>query len=290
MDRDQWAYVVVRRLRALLGEERFARLGGLVPQCRLREADDPDPLVLAEKAAAVLEREGRPVAGARLLAAGCGPTNGMGYALAAMGAIRAVCHDPRPGFDVGSDAKHLAVLAAMHPRVKFTCVARAAHLAEIPDGFFDAAVVEPAGPTDPRELADALRRLLVSGGVVVWRVDCREPLERYPYHRLLFSKATGNRLAGPDPCGPWRCDDHVAALTGAGFDVAVPVHDSAPEAFALIADRLHPDHARRDPGLLAVTRATLVGRLRRPGEALPPLDPSAGGHDAPRTPPQGGKG
>jgi SAM-dependent methyltransferase len=285
MDRDLLGYVVARRLRVLLGEERFARLGRIVPRFRLEPVQALDPFTVVDAAVLQLTRQGLTIPGASLLVVGCGPTNGAGYALAALGAARAVCHDPRPGFDVNADAKHLAAMTTMHPKVKYaTSVARAARLADIPDAFCDAVIVEPAGPGDLRELAATLRRLLRPGGVVVTRVDFREPLSRYPYHRLLLSGRVGKRRPAPGERGPWRCDDHIAALTAAGFDVTVPFYESDLEAFALVADRLHPDYRDRDHGLLAVTRATLVGCLRRPGEALPPLDSSAGGATIPWPP------
>ncbi len=286
MDRDLLGYVVARRLRVLLGEERFARLGRVLPRFRLEPAQALDPFALVDAAVLQLTRQGIAIPGASLLVVGCGPSNGAGYALAALGASRAVCHDPRPGFDVGADAKHLAAMTTMHPKGKYaTAVARAARLADIPDAFFDAVIAAPAGIGDPRELAATLRRLLRPGGVVVEQVDFREPLSRYPYHRLLLSGRAGKRRPAPGDRGPWRCDDHISALTAAGFDVTVPFYESDPEAFALVAGRLHPDYRDRDHGLLAVTRAVLVGCcLRRPREALPPLDSSAGGTTIPWPP------
>ena len=291
MDRDLFGYVAARRLRALLGEERFTRLGRVLPRFRLEPAQALDPFTVADAAVLQLSRQGMAIPGASLLVVGCGPSNGAGYALAALGAARAVCHDPRPGFDVGAHAKHLAAMTTMHPKGKYAAaVARTARLADIPDAFFDAVIAAPAGPGDPRELAATLRRLLRPGGVVVEQVDFREPLSRYPYHRLLLSGRAGKRRPAPGDRGPWRCDDHIGALTAAGFDVTVPFYESDPEAFAQVAGRLHPDCRDRDHGLLAVTRATLVGCLRRPGEALPPLDSSGRGATIPwppRTPLKG---
>ncbi|MEL7641734.1 MAG: methyltransferase type 11 [Solidesulfovibrio sp.] len=284
MDRDLFGYLALGRLRRLAGDERFAKWGRLVPHCRLRVPEEPDPWAMAQSAAAELARRGREVAGARILVAGCGPSNGLGYALAAMGAAFVVCQDDTAAFDVGRDAKDLAALATRFPAVKFSIVKRAARLGKLADASFDAALSATAAADDPTVRVAALRRLLAPGGLVVHWADFHAPFLRYPYHRLLFPRAPGRWSPVRHDTGPWRCDDHIAALTGAGFDVDVAAYATDAETFAAVADRLHPDYADRDPALLAVTRATLVGCLRRPGEALPPRDPSTGGDNPPRTP------
>jgi hypothetical protein len=288
MDRNLFGYHLARRLRILLGEERFRRLGRVLPQFRLCDREEADPWLAARQAAAAWAQHGVAVAGSRVLVVGCGPSNGLGYALAAMGAAQVVCQDDTACFDVGQDAKHLAAMTTRFPAVKFSVVKRAAQLDKLREASFQACLSEAAGPVDPAARVAAVRRLLAPGGVVVHTVVFHEPLGRYPYHRLLCARAAGKRLAGRDEAGPWRCDDHIAALTAAGFDVAVAAYESDLEAFAAVADRLHRDYADRDPGLLAVTHAVLVGScLRRPGGASPLLDHPTGGHDAPRTPSQG---
>ncbi|WP_428564567.1 MAG: class I SAM-dependent methyltransferase [Solidesulfovibrio sp. DCME] len=287
MDRELFGYLALCRLRRLAGDERFAKWGRWVPQCRLRVPEEPDPWATAGRAAAALARRGRDVAGARLLVVGCGPSNGLGYALAAMGAAFVVCQDATAAFDVGRDAKDLAGLATRFPGVKFSIVKRAAQLEKLADAAYDASLSATSPTDDPTPRVAALRRLLAPGGLVVHQADFRAPLLRYPYHRLLFARQPGKWSPLRAQASPWRCDDHIAALTGAGFDVDVAAYETDAEAFAAVADRLHPDYADRDPALLAVTRVTLVGCLRRPGEALPPRDPSTGGDNPPRTPLKG---
>ena len=74
MDRDLLGYVVARRLRALLGEERFARLGRVLPRFRLEPAQALDPFTVVDAAVLQLTRQGLAIPGASLLVIGCGPT------------------------------------------------------------------------------------------------------------------------------------------------------------------------------------------------------------------------
>lgn len=271
MERDKLEYVTLRRLRrGLLTEDKLRSLGRVMSRAQMLEPEEFDPWAEAETDAGLIAPLGVGVAGARVLVVGAGPSNGLGYALAALGAAKVVCHDAAPGFDVGEDATHLAAMTTRFPKVKFTIVGRYHHLENFPDAGCEL-VVSLAGPgrePDPRALAAVFARVLAPGGVLIHHVDCRDRFLRYPYHSLLFSQKAWKKLADPGEQDRWRLDDHIQALTGAGFDVTVPRYESDAEAFAAVADRLDAAFANRDQGLVSVTRATLVGRLRRP-EALP---------------------
>ncbi len=283
MERDTLEYVVLRGIRRFLfSESSLHALGRFLPHYRVNTGLT-DPFAIAEAYVADLGRQGVSVAGKRVLEIGSGAANGAGYALAAMGAAKVVCHEPYVAFDVGLDARHLGGLVPRFPKVKFSVVDRVKTLDSLAPGSIDVVVSNSVleHVADPPALFASLARLLAPGGVMLHRVDYRDHFFKYPYHFLLFSKRTWNWFLNPGDLPRWRLDDHLAALAGAGFTTTVLEADSDPEAFATIAGRLHPDFQDRDMDMLAVTRAVLLGRK---------TPPAAGGHDAPRTPPTGDGG
>ena len=287
---DSLEYVTLRVLRRFFfTEKRLATWGPRLPYYRVNQGVI-DPMSVARAYAEDLARLGVAIPGKRLVEIGCGATNGVGYALAAMGAASVVCQEPYARHDVGLDAKHLQHQVLAHPQVKFHTVTRTDTLADLPDGSVDVvlsnSVLEHV--KDLPALCAELARILAPGGVMLHRVDYRDHFFKYPFHFLLFSQKVWNRFLDPGDLPRWRYDDHAAALARVGFDVSVLDYARDEDAFAAVADRLHPDFADRDPDVLSIVTATLVCCLRRPGEARPPLDPSAGGPEAPRTPPYGG--
>ncbi len=285
---DSFEYVTLRVLRRFFfTEKRLAIWGPRLPYYRVNQGVT-DPVAVARAYAEDLARLGLAIPGKRLVEIGCGATNGVGYALAGLGAASVVCQEPYARHDVGLDAKHLQHQVLAHPKVKFHTVRRSDTLADIPDGSVDVilsnSVLEHV--RDLPALCAELARILAPGGVMLHRVDYRDHFFKYPFHFLLFSQKIWNRFLDPGDLPRWRYDDHAAALARAGFDVSVLDYARDEDAFAAVADRLHPDFADRDPAVLSIVTATLVC-LRRPGEALPPLAPSAEGPEAPRTPPHG---
>ncbi len=287
---DSFEYVTLRVLRRFFfTEKRLAVWGSRLPYYRVNQGVT-DPVAVARAYVEDLARLGLAVPGKRLVEIGCGATNGVGYALAGLGAASVVCQEPYARHDVGLDAKHLQQQVLAHPKVKFHTVLRTDTLAAIPDASVDVvlsnSVLEHV--RDLPALCAELARILTPGGVMLHRVDYRDHFFKYPFHFLLFSQKVWNRFLNPGDLPRWRYDDHAAALARAGFDVSVLDYARDEDAFAAVADRLHPDFAARDPDVMNIVTATLLCCLRRPGEALPPLDPSAGGPEAPRTPPSGG--
>lgn len=255
-------YVTLRVLRRFFfTESRLRALGGRLPYYRVNRGE-LDPWSVAEAYAADLARVGASVAGGRVLEIGAGAANGVGYALAAMGAARVVCQEPYAPFDVGLDAKHLTGLVARFPGVRFSVVDRVRSLEELPEGGFDLvlsnSVLEHV--TEPRPLFFDLARLLAPGGVMLHRVDYRDHFFKYPFHFLLFSKTAWKWFLNPGDLPRWRFDDHLGDLALAGCETAVLDIERDAAAFEKVADRLHPDYQERDPDMLAVIRATLVCR------------------------------
>ena len=287
---DTIEYVGLRLVRRFFfTEKRLAAWGSRLPYYRVN-AGLTDPVAVAGAYADDLARLGLGIPGRRILEIGCGATNGVGYALAVMGAASVVCQEPYARHDVGMDAKHLQALALAHPAVKFSVVRRITSLNDLPDASVDVvlsnSVLEHVA--DLPTLCASLARVLAPGGVMLHRVDYRDHFFKYPFHFLLFSKRTWNWFLSPGDLPRWRYDDHANALARAGFPVSVLDYHRDDDAFAAVADRLHEDFKDRDHAVLSITQATLVcSGLRRPGEALPPLDPSAGGSEAPRIPPYG---
>ena len=269
MERDKLEYVALRVVRRFFfGERSLHLLGRYLPHYRVN-VGLTDPWAVAESYAADLAKVGVSVAGKRILEIGSGASNGPGYALAAMGAARVVCHEPYVRFDVGLDAQNLAGLTVRFPKVKFNVVHRIKDLAVIPDGCVDAVVSNSVleHVADPRGLFSELARVMTPGGVMLHRVDYRDHFFKYPFHFLMFSKFAWKWFLNPGDLHRWRLDDHLSALAVTGFDTQLLACESDPEAFAQVADRLHPDFEQRDPAMLAVTKAVLYS-LRRPGETF----------------------
>lgn len=268
MERDKLEYVTLRLIRRFFfGEATLHRFGRFLPHYRVN-IGLTDPWSIAESYAADLAKIGVSVAGKRILEIGSGASNGPGYALAAMGAARVVCHEPYVRFDVALDAKNLGGLTLRFPKVKFNVVHRIKDLSIVPDGCVDVVVSNSVleHVADPRELFTELARILSPQGVMVHRVDYRDHFFKYPFHFLLFSKFVWKYFLNPGDLHRWRLDDHLSTLAVTGFDTKLLACESDPEAFAQVASRLHPDFQQRDPAMLAVTRAVLVSKRASGGQ------------------------
>lgn len=283
METDKLEYVALRVVRRFLfTPRRLNALGRYLPYYRVNQGQ-LDPGAIATAYAADLARLGCALAGRRVLEIGSGASNGVGYAMAALGAARVVCQEPYAPFDVGLDARHLSGFVARHPGVRFSVVDRVTTLDDLPDGSFDVVVSNSVleHVADPPALFAALARVLAPDGVMLHRVDYRDHFFKYPFHFLLFSRFAWKWFLNPGDLPRWRCDDHWNQLARAGFDTTVLSLERDPEAFARVAGRLHPEYRRRDPDMLSVIRATLGGSL---------LAHPTGGNDSPRPPSPGGEG
>jgi SAM-dependent methyltransferase len=264
---DTFEYATLRVIRRFLfTEARLKALGGYLPYYRVNQGQ-VDPWPIAEAYAAGLARIDCTLAGKRVLEIGSGASNGAGYAMAAMGAARVVCHEPYAPFDVGLDARQLGGLVPRFPGVAFSVVDRLTAL----DGLAAASVDVVVSNSVLEHVADlpglfaSLARILTPEGVMLHRVDYRDHFFKYPFHFLLFSRFAWKWFLNPGDLPRRRLDDHLHALAQAGFDVTACDIERDPEAFARIADRLHHDYRQRDPDMLSVTRATLQCRRPAPG-------------------------
>ena len=262
MERDTFSYVALRlamrfmpsacRIRA------FLLRGQLAPAAAYR----PDPEAVAASLEASLGRVGGEVEGKNIVALGCGPSNGLGYALIARGAARVWCLDPGVRFDVGLDAKHLNSFVVRHPRTKFHTVDRINALAAVPAGGADVVLVPvlPEARVDPAALLIEAHRVLAPGGVLLLRRVYGDALIRYPFHALLFSKRVWRWFLAMPGKGRRRYDEDLGDLARAGFAVTELDIRRDPEGYSRVAGRLHADFSRRDPAMLSVVDALLCCR------------------------------
>lgn len=278
-------YVGLRLIRRFLfTAARLERLGRFVPYYRVNQGR-LDAAPIARACLDALTASGAGLAGRRVLEVGSGATNSLGYALAAAGAAEVVCLEPFIPLATRQDAVLRADVAARHPGCDLSRVRRIDDLTGRPDASVDLVVSNSVleHVTDLDGLFADLARVLTPDGRMVHRVDYRDHFFKYPYHFLKFSKPIWHRFLDPGDLPRWRLDDHVAALSRAGFTTTVLQASQDKPAFDRIAPNLHPDFRSRDPTMLAVTTATLGCRRRGReeeasggrGEAFPP-DPLDG--------------
>jgi SAM-dependent methyltransferase len=276
-------YVLLRLARRFLfTAARLERLGRFLPYYRVNQGRcDPSPIRQAVQAA--LAALGADLAGRRVLEVGSGATNSLGYALLAAGAAEVVCFEPFIPLDARQDARLRPAPDAPGP----DGVRRVTDLAAVPDAAIDLVVSNSVleHVTAPDALFAGLGRVLAPGGRMVHRVDYRDHFFKYPYHFLKFSQSAWRRFLDPGDLPRWRLDDHLAALTRAGFAVTVLDATRNQPAFDRIAPGLHPDFQARDPALLAVATATLACWRGGEKEKMPP----AAGGDHPPGPPERGE-
>jgi SAM-dependent methyltransferase len=113
---------------------------------------------------------------------------------------------------------------------------------------------------DPADCFRQCHRVLAPGGAMLHRVDYRDHFFKYPFHFLTFSQTTWDNFLSPGDLPRHRLDDHLAALSRAGFTAEVLEREADPEGLAAVAPFLAPEFASRDPGVLATTTASIVCR------------------------------
>ena len=255
-------YVALRMVRRFLVPERvLKRVGGFVPYYRtnLNEVDPRPVIELYERslARAGLRIPPDPV----ILEIGSGATNSVGYALAQGGLAgstgRVLLHEPYAELDREADERHRAGLAAgVYQRVE-----RISTLAGVDAGSVDLilshSVLEHL--RDPAATIAELERVLAPSGVMLHVVDYRDHFFKYPFHFLLFSRASWERWLDPGDLPRWRLGDHLRMLRDRGLRADVLDTESLPREFAQVRERIHPDFDRADPNV-AVARATLLVR------------------------------
>ena len=265
MRRDTFEYVTLRVIRRFFfTPKRLHALGAWLPYYRVNQGQ-LDPAAIAAAYAADLGRVGVEIPGRRILEIGSGATSGVGYALVAMGAAKVVCQEPYAPLDVGLDAKQLNAYVVRHPELRFSVVDRVSSLDAVPDDSIDAVVSNSVleHVADPDALFASLARVMTPDAVMLHRVDYRDHFFKYPFHFLLFSKFAWKWFLNPGDLPRWRFDDHLGQLDNAGFETSTLHVEHDPEAFAAVADRLHPDYQHRDTDMLSIVRATLWGRRKR---------------------------
>lgn len=272
MERDTLQYVIMRL--ALRFMARRCRIRALLLRNQLAPATcgrEVEPAVAAEAYAGDLQRAGETVVGKKVVIVGCGPSNGLGYALVAAGAAKVWCCEPGVEFNVGIDAKDLNAFVVRHPKTRFHVVERVTSLDAVPAGGADIVLASslPEKRADPATALAGLRRVLAPQGAMVLRLVYGDRLVRYPFHAMLFSKPVWRWLLGDPGQSRRRYDEHLADLARTGFAVTELEARRDPEGFARVAARLHKDYTRRDPAMLAVVSAVLCCRLRQEGGAAP---------------------
>lgn len=258
-------YVGLRLARRFVFTERFlVKYGRFVPYYRVN-TNQVDGLAIAEMYGRLLEKAGWRGRPRMTLEVGSGATNAVGYALAA---------HPITSPDGGVTLfDPYAVLLQDVDRVARQSLppellARVQRVTSL-DGVADASVDLVLSSSvlehlrDPAALFQELARVLAPGGVMLHCVDYRDHFFKYPFHFLLFSKATWDRWLDPGDLPRWRLRDHLTALRDAGFEVRVLDARRLPEDYARVCSRVSPEFDRSDPDL-DVAQAVLFARRSAP--------------------------
>lgn len=257
-------YVALRVARRFLFTDRFLlRFGRLVPYYRANSNQvDADAVVDAYRRHCA--RAGIPQTGNRLiLEVGSGATNAVGYALAKAGWAgsegRILLLEPFVALDEVADAR----MRTSASPTDLARVQRVRSLDALPNASVDIvlsnSVLEHVG--DPASLIRDLGRVLSPSGVMLHAVDYRDHFFKYPYHFLLFSRATWDRWLNPGDLPRWRLTDHIRHFRDHGFHVDVLESESMEDEFRPLAGKLSREFDAHDPGV-AVTKAVLAVRRR----------------------------
>lgn len=237
---DRMEYVLLRLIRRWLVPARMPGwLARALPYVRTGEAI-VDPQGIAARWANAAPGG---VAGKRVLEIGAGPTNATARALLAAGAAEVAVFEP-----------FAPLTEAPSPEIT-----RVAALSEFSGRRFDLIVSHSVleHVADPPALFADLAPLLAPGGAMVHVVDYRDHFFKYPYHFLMFSRATWDRWLNPGDLPRWRLRDHLYALEQTGWAVQVPDRTRDAQAFARVAGRLDAAFDPTDPDM-DVTGAVLL--------------------------------
>ncbi len=203
--------------------------------------------------------------GATILEVGTGATNAACYELVADGALFCHSYEPFATLDQRMDGAMLTGCASRHglePDFIRKRISRATSLEKMESNSVDLvlsnSVLEHV--TDIAALNRQLARILKPGGRMVHIVDYRDHFFAYPYHHLLWSRATWNRWLNPGHLPRWRITDHIRAFENIGLNVAIIDSTSDPDAFEKVRNRIHPDFAGYPDDQIAVTWAVIVVR------------------------------
>ncbi|WP_158982627.1 methyltransferase domain-containing protein [Lysobacter panacisoli] len=249
----------MRLVRRFVFNERTAnRLSRWLPYYRSSVNESAPGNIVASYVDA-LAQAGHGLNGLRVAEIGAGRTNAVAYGLAAAGASSVVAMEPFAPYDRELDH------ALMHrfdvAESTAARVARATGFDEIPDGSVDLllsnSVLEHV--TDLGTFFRDCRRVLSPDGVMLHQIDYRDHFFKYPYAFLTFRDDTWRRWLDPGDLPRWRLDDHLGALSAAGFDTSIVRSESLAQDFARVQDRLTERFAAMGERA-AVSSAVLVAR------------------------------
>lgn len=253
-------YVALRLVRRfVVTEGMLRRFGRLLPYYRVNTNEvDPRPVVDVYQRAIARSRYSLPPQPV-ILEIGSGATNSVGYALAAAGLAgdsgKVLLFEPYAHLDEEADRGQRARLPPGIPER----VQRIDTLKDVAPGSVDLVVSNSVleHVREPEATLEDLDRVLAPGGFMVHAVDYRDHFFKYPFHFLLFSRASWSRWLDPGDLPRWRLGDHLRLFRARGFRVEVLDSVALPEEFGKVAAEIHPDFDRSD-AQLSVAQATLV--------------------------------
>lgn len=255
-------YVALRLVRRFLfSDALLLRYGRFLPYYRTnanQAAPAPVCDLYAESLAAL---DLPPKAERTILEVGSGATDAVGLELLARGLAgsrgRVILYEPYVA-PVATGAVDNPLLARLE---------RLTTLADVADGSVDLVVSHSVleHVKDPPALLAELARILAPGGWMIHAVDYRDHFFKYPYHFLLFSRATWDRWLNPGDLPRWRLSDHRQLFPACGFRLQVLRSDTMTDEFRRVASDLVPEFDANDPDV-AVTTA-LLAASRQPTPA-----------------------
>ncbi|GFK95730.1 putative S-adenosylmethionine-dependent methyltransferase/MSMEI_2290 [Fundidesulfovibrio magnetotacticus] len=255
-------YVTLRLIRRFLfSGQALDRLGGWMPYWRVNQGRlDPSPIVDAYERLAL--RAGIATDGCRVVELGCGAANGTGHEWTARFGGSWTGVEPFALFDAALDATLQAQARARHPYGLSGNVGRVRDLALLPDAGADLIVSNSVLEhlRRPPEVFRHCFRVLAPGGAMLHRVDYRDHFFKYPFHFLTFSQSVWDNLLDPGDLPRHRLDDHLAALSRAGFEAHVLERETDHRALRAVAPFLAPPFDGRNPDMLATTTAVIACR------------------------------
>lgn len=253
-------YILLRIIRKFLFPHAILeRFGACLPYYELNTSL-ANPTDIANRYVKLLGDEIE-IPGKNILEIGPGPTNSVGYELAALGAGTVWAFEPHWRLETRTDEKFLFSSAKKHnlPPTKLKdIVRRVKNLSDIPNDSVDIilsnSVLEHV--SNLNSLSSQCFQKCKAGGIMGQIVDLRDHFFKYPYHFLTFKKKTWDRFLNPGDLPRWRLNDILSALSAAKFSNKIIEFEKSDQEFAKIKPYVSSDFNSMDP-TLAVMRASI---------------------------------
>lgn len=250
-------YVLMRLVRRYLFTDKFlVKFGKWIPYY-YENINQNNPQFLVDIYQSYVKEKNLTFDGKVVLELGSGVTNSVSYELLARGCSEVYLYEPFAEFNEKKDKELLLSIAEKYGLTAdeiLQKVNRCTELECIPDNkidlVFSNSVLEHV--LNPLELFRALYLKMNYRGMMFHLVDYRDHFFKYPYHKLLFTKAQWNKWLNPGDLPGWVLRDHIAMFENSGFSVHADMVEKDSAKFEKIRKIISNDYNKEDTMLQAM--------------------------------------